>query len=154
MEISQHFCVSGETPDAGPDAIKRVPSSHNLDCPYYGLIKRTFWNVVDLSSHISKGDVNSGVPGTSFNDVLNDYHFAVAGGFPQLPEEPGIAVVDDVFQYRKNHRRNHRTVSATCPGGNLLRFGLPLADSFYDGPTFAAWYPNRYSAFVDCLPGE
>ena len=86
MEINQHFDENVETQDAGPDAVVRAPSSCNLNCPYYGHIKRTFSNAVDLSSHISKGAVSSGAPGSSFNDVLNDYHFADAGGFPQLGE--------------------------------------------------------------------
>lgn len=51
-QVNQHFGVTVENPDTGPSAIVRVPSSRNLNCPYFAVIQRNFANAVDLSPHI------------------------------------------------------------------------------------------------------
>jgi hypothetical protein len=99
-DVRLHYGLAAN-PDAGPCAILRGPSGRNLNCPYYASIKPIFANTNDISANITKGNVSSGDPNSTFNDVFHDIDIVDQGDLPDLTGNPSVLIVDDVFSTGK-----------------------------------------------------
>jgi hypothetical protein len=125
-QVKDHFGVTVENPDAGPSAIVRVPSSRNLNCPYFAVLQREFPNAVDLSRCIRKGDVSSGDPNSTFDDVFNDYHVDNPDDITDFNENPTILLVDDVFSTGKSIASIIRRFEPHVPAETTYVLACPL----------------------------
>ena len=120
----KHFGADADHPDAGPDAILRVPSGRNLNCPFFGAVKRNFDTAINISRTLTKGNVSSGGQGVTFQAVANDFN--VAGPMPALPASPLVLVVDDVFSSGKSIAAVMRTLDPHVPEDTSYVLACPL----------------------------
>jgi adenine/guanine phosphoribosyltransferase-like PRPP-binding protein len=80
--------------DEEPGAIVNIPSTRDLNCPYYSAIKERFRNAVDMSPFIKRHyKVKSG-EGATFKEVFDDTYLEPCDSLAGIKN---ILLIDDVY---------------------------------------------------------
>jgi len=87
-------CIHPVFPERVPTAIIKIPSTRDLNCPYYSAIKERYRDAIDLTFYVKRHyKVKSG-EGATFKEVFDDTYLEPCDG---LADIKNILLVDDVY---------------------------------------------------------
>jgi hypothetical protein len=123
--LKSHLDFDDDHPNNEPAAILRMPSGSNLNCPFFGGVKRACQNSINLSQHICKGPGKSSGQGVQFGELLAAF-WTANPPIPHLPDHPVIVVVDDVFSTGKSMAAVMRMFAPHVPENAVYVLACPL----------------------------